>query len=223
MANKIAQNTSIMIDSFFPKSSRFIWRGVRFSDVVFNNLAIFPTSVSIPIAVTSNVPLPYVEKLPENTLFVWSPNAAPSDASSNDFSTDRLSPVSALSSTLRLAHSKSFPSAGIQSPASITTSSPTVTSLDGICITTPSLITFASGADSCFKLFSDCSAFTVCTVPRIALIVMTINITAALSASPRKPDTIAAMIRIMTRKSLNCSRNIWIMLFFLPSTSSLNP
>ena len=34
---------------------------------------------------------------------------------------------------------------------------------------------------------------------------------------------ITTIIRIMTRKSLNCSRNIWIMLFFLPSTSSLNP
>ena len=146
-------------------------------------------------------------KLPENTRFVWSPSAAPSGTSSNDFSTERLSPVSALSSTFRLAQEMRAPSAGIQSPASMTTSSPTVTSRDGINIRLPSRMTLASGADSCFKLFKDCSAFIVCTVPRIAFIVITTKITIALSASPKNPDTTAAIIKITTRKSLNCSRN----------------
>ena len=49
--------------------------------------------------------------------------------------------------------------------------------LDGICISTPSRITLASGADNCFRLFKDCSAFKVCTVPRIAFIVITTKIT----------------------------------------------
>ena len=59
-------------------------------------------------------------------------SAVPTATSSRFFSTAMLSPVSALSSTFRLAHSISFPSAGIQSPASSITSSPIVTSLDGI-------------------------------------------------------------------------------------------
>ena len=136
---------------------------------------------------------------------------------------EMLSPVRALSSTFRLAHSISFPSAGIQSPASRITSSPIVTSLDGIWITLPSRTTLASGADNCFKLSSDCSAFTVCIVPRTAFIVITTKITIALSASPRIPDMTADTINIITRKSLNCSRNIRSTLFFFPSVNSLNP
>ena len=221
--NRMAQKIMINIESFFPKSSRFTWSGVLFSDVFFRRLAIFPTSVPIPMPVTSYAPRPYVTKLPENTRFVWSPRAAPSGTSSRDFSTDKLSPVSALSSTFRLAHSTSFPSAGTQSPASRITRSPIVTSLDGICFNTPSRMTFASGADICFRLSRDCSAFKVCTVPRIAFIVITTRITIALSKSPRNPDTIAAMISIMTRKSLYCSRKICSVLFFFPSTSSLKP
>ena len=43
IAKRIAQNTRIRIDSFCPKLSRFIWRGVFFSEVLFNRLAILPT------------------------------------------------------------------------------------------------------------------------------------------------------------------------------------
>ena len=56
--NKIAQNTKIKIESLRPKLSRFICRGVFFSDVLFRSFAIFPTSVSIPIAVTRKEPRP---------------------------------------------------------------------------------------------------------------------------------------------------------------------
>ena len=42
----------------------------------------------------------------------------------------------------------------------------------------------------------------------IAFIVITIKITAVLSTSPINPDAIAAMIRMITRKSLYCSRKI---------------
>ena len=56
--NSMPQNTSISIESFFPKLSRLFWSGVFFSDVVFRRVAIFPTSVSMPMAVTRNSPLP---------------------------------------------------------------------------------------------------------------------------------------------------------------------
>ena len=66
---------------------------------------------------------------------------------------------------------------------------------------------------SFFRLASDCSALIVCTVPSIAFIVITIRITAALSTSPINPDATAAMIRIMTRKSLYCSKKICKIVF----------
>ena len=59
---------------FLTKLIQIDLSGVLFSDVVFKRDAIFPTSVSIPIPVTTNFPLPYVTKLPENTMFTRSPS-----------------------------------------------------------------------------------------------------------------------------------------------------
>ena len=72
----------------------------------------------------------------------------------------------------------------------------------------PSRNTFASGPESFFKLCNDCSAFTVCIVPKIALTVITVTITAALSTSPSIPDMTADAIKISTKKSLYCSKKI---------------
>ena len=156
-------------------------------------------------------------------MFVRSPRGASVKIVSILFSTARLSPVRALSSALRLAFSISLPSAGIISPASSRITSPTTSSLAGSCTVTPSRNTFASGQASFFKLCRDCSAFTVCTVPKIALIVMTITITAALSTSPRIPDITADAIKINTKKSLYCSKKTCKILFFFPSASSFHP
>ena len=57
-ANKIPQKSRIKMESFFPKASRFTWRGVCFSEVDFKSPAIFPTSVCIPMAVTTALPRP---------------------------------------------------------------------------------------------------------------------------------------------------------------------
>ena len=56
--NRIPQKTRIMMDSFWPNWSRFICSGVFFSEVVFSSLAIFPTSVSMPMEVTRKEPRP---------------------------------------------------------------------------------------------------------------------------------------------------------------------
>ena len=87
----------------------------------------------------------------------------------------------------------------------------------------PSLITFAAGADSCFKLSSDFSAFTCCMVPRTAFITRTAKITMVLSSFPENMDIIAAPIRITTIRSLNWSKKTWNGLFFLPSLSIFSP
>ena len=156
-------------------------------------------------------------------MFFRSPRAASPWISTVSFSTGRLSPVRALSAHLRLAHSKSRPSAQTESPASSTTTSPTTTSRPGICTVCPSRTTFAVGADICLRLSNEAAAFTVCTVPKIALRVMTARMTAVLSTSPSMAETAAARIKMITRKSANCSRKIRSTLFFVPACSSLGP
>ena len=156
-------------------------------------------------------------------MFSLSPRGTVSSITAASFSTPRLSPVSALSSALMPAFVMILPSAGTKSPASRLTRSPTVISAAGILMNCPFLNTLASGADIFLRLSSDCSAFTVCTVPSMAFIVITISITTALSMSPSIPDTTAASMSIITRKSLNCSRKMRTMDFFLPSASSLGP
>ena len=131
IANRIPQNIRIKMESFLPNSSRFTCNGVCFSEVDFKSPAIFPTSVCIPVSVITALPRPYVTKLPENTILVRSPRGTSAGRVSRSFSTARLSPVRALSSTLRLAFSISLPSAGIMSPASNRMISPTTSSLAG--------------------------------------------------------------------------------------------
>ena len=139
------------------------------------------------------------------------------------FSTPRLSPVRALSSTFRLWPSSSRPSAGTTSPASSRTRSPTVSSRVGSGVTAPPRIAFASGPERVFRLLSERSALAVWTVPSTAFKVITSRITAILSRSPRNPETMAATIRITTRKSRNCSRKTRNRLLRLPSASALGP
>ncbi len=87
----------------------------------------------------------------------------------------------------------------------------------------PARKTLAFGEDNSLRLFNDCSALTVWTVPKTALIVITIKITNALSKSPKNPDINAAEIKIITKKSLNCSKNIIGILLAFASTNLLRP
>ena len=79
------------------------------------------------------------------------------------------------------------------------------------------------GADIRFRLSKDAAAFTVWTVPSTAFMVMTAKMTIMLSTSPSMADTAAARIRMMTRKSANCSRKMRGILFRVPVCSSLEP
>ena len=104
-------------------------------------LAILPISVFIPIASTSIIPLPFKTIVPIYPSFL-------SFIVSLETPTD--SPVSNDSSTTILEASINLPSAGILSPASTTTTSPKVNSLDVITFKLPSLITLHVGAaNSC--------------------------------------------------------------------------
>ena len=156
-------------------------------------------------------------------MFFRSPRGTSPSMTSAAFSTGRLSPVRALSAVFRLAHSSRRPSAQTASPASSTTISPGTTSRPGIWTTVPSRRTFAVGADICFRLSREASAFTVWTVPRTAFMVITARITTVLSTSPSTAETTAARIRMITKKSANCSKKIRNVDFFPPSRSSLGP
>lgn len=100
-----------------------------------------------------------------------------------------------------------LPSATTRSPASRKRMSPGTTFAEGISIFSPSLSTFASGEDKDFKLFKDFSAFSCCTVPSTAFITITARMTTVLSAFPDTMEITAAIIRMITRRSLNCSAN----------------
>ena len=94
-------------------------------------------------------------------------------------------------------------SAPTTSPASNNMISPIVKSLLDISIVFPSRMTRVCGVDNCFRLFNEFWAFMLCIVPKIAFMVITAKITIVLSTSPLTIEIIAAMIKIMTNKSLN--------------------
>ena len=116
-----------------------------------------------------------------------------------------------------------LPSATIISPASSSTISPGTISRDGSSCFTPSLITFAFGDESCFKLSSERSAFTCCTVPSTAFMTSTAKITMVLSILSENIEMTAAMISMITSRSQNWLRNTCNVLFLLPSWRTFSP
>ena len=133
------------------------------------------------------------------------------------------SPVKELSLTCSEKFSKIRPSAVTMSPASSNIISPGTTSFESISIFLPSRKTLALGEDSDFNDSSDFSALMCCTVPKIAFRIKTAIITKVLSSSPVKAEITAAIIKIITIKSLNCSKKICNVVFFLPSIKAFLP
>ena len=80
----------------------------------------WPTSVAMPVAVTTNSPEPRVTLVFMYTMSVRSPSGVPAPSTGSvPLATGRLSPVSADSATSSVAARSSRPSAGTMSPASI--------------------------------------------------------------------------------------------------------
>ena len=107
--------------------SRSIWRarGVLTACSSASIPEMCPTSVAIPVAVTTNSPAPRVTLVFMYTMPARSPSGAPAPfTGSVPLATGRLSPVSADSSTSSVATFSSRPRAGTTSPASIATMSP---------------------------------------------------------------------------------------------------
>jgi len=92
--------------------------GVTVSSWCWSMFEMWPTSVAIPVEVTTNRPEPRVTFVFMKTMSVRSPSGVSGLSSvSTDFATGRLSPVSADSAISSVAASSSRPSAGTMSPA----------------------------------------------------------------------------------------------------------
>ncbi len=152
-----------------------------------------------------------------------SPSETSSAITSSFLSTLVDSPVKELSLTCKEKLSKTLPSAATISPASSKRISPGTISFDATSLRIPSRSTFAFGADNSFRESKDFSAFTYCTVPRMAFKIITTKITTVLSTFPETIEITAAAIKIRTNRSLNCSKNIIATLFFPCSVSTFSP
>ena len=127
-------------------SSRSIWRvsGVLTSCSSASIPEMWPTSVAIPVAVTTNSPAPRVTLVFMYTMSARSPSGVPAPCTGSvPLAAGRLSPVSADSSASSVAAFSSRPSAGTTSPASIATMSPGTSCPAGISASWPSRLTLA--------------------------------------------------------------------------------
>ena len=97
----------------------------------------WPTSVAIPVVVTSTVPAPRVTWQFMNAMSIRSPSAASAATASTCLGVGTLSPVSADSSISRVAAVRMRASAGTRSPASMLTMSPGTSWSIGISASSP--------------------------------------------------------------------------------------
>ncbi len=149
----------IPITSFVRKldnSVIFFCNGVSSLLALFNASAILPTSVSMPHATTTALPLPYTTVEPLYNMFFLSPRVTSSlpcfkYKTSISLLTGTDSPVKAASSAFRECDSRIRQSAGTVSPASKTITSPTQISSLLTIATLPSLNTLEVDAVICIK------------------------------------------------------------------------
>ena len=120
--------------------SALIWRvsGVSSSPATCSIPEMWPTSVFIPVAVTTSCPEPRVTFVFMKAMSTRSPSGASAATASTLLDTGRLSPVSAASSISRVAAAMIRPSAVTRSPASKATTSPGTSSSAATSMSSPS-------------------------------------------------------------------------------------
>ena len=143
MRNEISSATPAMTRIWFVSALSWRVRGVTSSSVAWSIPLMWPTSVDMPVPVTSSVPAPRVTWVFMNARSTRSPSAASPATSSICFGTGRLSPVRADSSISRVAALRIRPSAGTRSPASMLTMSPGTSCSIGTSARAPSRRTLA--------------------------------------------------------------------------------
>ena len=194
-------------------------------------MAIFPISVSIPVAVTTATAVPYVMLQPEKTMLLLSPSGASAFGQAlASFSAGTDSPVSADSSLFKLTLCKSLASAGTKSPASKRMISPGTNSDASMIDSALSRRTRACGADIFFNASSALSARLSCITPIMAFTTTISKISNGSKKPSGSPSThattketaaAASNIRIIT--SLNCSANLSQLLFDFFARNRFSP
>ena len=194
--------------------------------------AILPISVSIPVPVTTTTPRPYTTVLPIYTIFFLSPKgtslAFSVDIASEILLTGTDSPVSAASSTFKLALSKIRASAGTESPASNSTISPTTRFSLGVITTLPSRSTLEVAADISCSASIAFSALLSWNTPSTALRITTARMMMTSegnspSIAAITPLIAAATIKMIIIGSVSCSKNRRTSDFFFAATSLFLP
>jgi len=221
-------STTLMVASCLPIFSIFWRRGGGSTSMAWTMPAILPNWLLIPVSVMTATARPLVTTVPMNTMHFWSPTPASAATGSSLFETGLDSPVSAASSTSRLAASMSLPSAGTLLPASSSTMSPGTRSMESMDSSLPSLRTKTLGLTMALRASTAFSARYSCTKPRTAFMTTMKSITmASVMGSPscmaRWAETAADIMSMMTSMLVNCSKRMWYHFVFASSLSSLAP
>ena len=140
---EIASATPAITRIWFVRLLSCLVRGVSSETCPESICEMWPTSVAMPVDVTTKLAAPRVTWVFMNAMSTRSPRPAPSPTTSTCFGTGALSPVRADSSISRVAARMIRPSAGTRSPASIFTMSPGTRSSIGTCTTSPPRRTLA--------------------------------------------------------------------------------
>ena len=142
-ATTIASAVHATTPSHFVRPSSCCWSGdfVRVTDC--SRPAILPTSVFMPVPVTTRLAVPRVTDVFWKSRSVRSPSAASSATAVASLAIGALSPVSAASCVSRLVERTMRPSATTMSPASTATRSPGTTSVAAMLTSAPSRTTRA--------------------------------------------------------------------------------
>ncbi len=132
--------------SCFPSMPSLFCKGVFSRLIVSVSRAIRPNSVSIPVATTTHLALPFVIVVPIHAIELRSESGLFFETASADLLTDKDSPVRTDSSALRLSCSAILKSAGTLSPVSKSTMSPGTKFFASIVLDAPFLTTLQTGS-----------------------------------------------------------------------------
>mmetsp|Transcript_38620 Transcript_38620/g.64132 ORF Transcript_38620/g.64132 Transcript_38620/m.64132 type:complete len:288 (-) Transcript_38620:9-872(-) len=218
MAHTAMQITPMTLVSNSLNSSSFCWRGDWTSSVFSMVSLILPISVFWPMPTTTPLAWPVVQLVPLNMVLRLPCRLSGSGMASITLLTGSLSPVRSFWSMRKVMVwiFTTRMSAGTVLPTATVTMSPGTRSSALMVFSSPDLVTTAVSGSNCFKASMAFSALVSCKTPTMALAMrikkMTRGSKKAVSCSSpsskmaRTNEMMAAVRRIRTRGSSNCSR-----------------
>ncbi len=173
----------------------------------FNPDDILPNSVSFPVLTTKTDAFPLMTCEPINSALLLLASGVSVGRIPAFFSTGKVSPVKAASSTNNSLDSKIKLSPGITSPADKTTTSPGTTSSTVISFFCPSRKTSQWSCTIFSNSFTASAAPFSCQKPRKLLINTMVKMMMVSATSPKTADNKAAIISNKVIGLLNCDKN----------------